>query len=36
MQYTTKDFYERKNVVEEEDNWMDAKIEYMYNHLDFD
>ena len=23
-------------MLEEEDSWMDAKIEYMYNYLDFD
>lgn len=36
MKYTTKEYYDKKEVLEEEDSWMDAKIEYMYNYLDFD
>ena len=35
MQYTTKDFAEKRKVAEEQDNWMTAKIDYMYNYMDF-
>jgi hypothetical protein len=33
--YTTKDFYERKNVIEEQDFWMGGKIDFMYSNMDF-
>jgi len=36
MQYTTKDFEERKEVLEAHDYHMKEKLDFMYNYADFD
>lgn len=36
MGYTTNKFFEEKSVIEEQDDWMSAKIDYMYNYMYFD